>query len=100
MTWAVVGRLLAADGGFGAMNRDLGANPDPALGSLSAFDLVARFAGRDVPLIRARMHRDPGRARRQAHPHRVEDAWHRAAARIAQRRHLVHVHTEANHDIW
>ncbi|MBN9520728.1 hypothetical protein J0H58_19785 [bacterium] len=41
MTWAVVQRLLAADGGFGAMNRDLGATPDPALGSLSAFDLVA-----------------------------------------------------------
>jgi pyruvate,water dikinase len=41
MTWAVVQRLLGADGGFGAMNRDLGANPDPALGSLSAFDLVA-----------------------------------------------------------
>jgi rifampicin phosphotransferase len=41
MTWAVVQRLLAADGGFGAMNRDLGANPDPALGSLSGFDLVA-----------------------------------------------------------
>ena len=35
MTWAVVQRLLAADGGFGAMNRDLGAKPDPALGSLS-----------------------------------------------------------------
>jgi pyruvate,water dikinase len=41
MTWAVVQRLLAADGGFGAMNRDLGASPDPALGSLSGFDLVA-----------------------------------------------------------
>lgn len=41
MTWAVVQRLLAADGGFGAMNRDLGAQPDPALGSLSAFDLIA-----------------------------------------------------------
>ncbi len=41
MTWAVVQRLLAADGGFGAMNRDLGATPDPALGSQSAFDLVA-----------------------------------------------------------
>jgi pyruvate,water dikinase len=40
MTWAVVQRLLAADGGFGAMNRDIGASPDPALGSLSAFDLV------------------------------------------------------------
>ncbi|QJW97383.1 PEP/pyruvate-binding domain-containing protein [Frigoriglobus tundricola] len=41
MTWAVVQRLLAADGGFGAMNRDLGAKPDPALGALSGFDLVA-----------------------------------------------------------
>ncbi|HEV3385002.1 MAG TPA: PEP/pyruvate-binding domain-containing protein [Gemmata sp.] len=41
MTWAVVQRLLAADGGFGAMNRDLGASPDPALCSLSAFDLIA-----------------------------------------------------------
>ncbi|MFM8273279.1 MAG: PEP/pyruvate-binding domain-containing protein [Gemmata sp.] len=41
MTWAVVQRLLGADGGFGAMNRDLGADPDPALGSLSGFDLVA-----------------------------------------------------------
>jgi rifampicin phosphotransferase len=41
MTWAVVQRLLAADGGFGAMNRDLGAAPDPALGSLSVFDLIA-----------------------------------------------------------
>jgi len=41
MTWAVVQRLLAADGGFGAMNRELGAQPDPALGSQSAFDLVA-----------------------------------------------------------
>jgi pyruvate,water dikinase len=41
MTWAVVGRLLAADGGFGAMTRDLGGEPDPAMGSRSAFDLVA-----------------------------------------------------------
>lgn len=41
MTWSIVQRLLAADGGFGAMNRDLGANPDPSLGSQSAFDLVA-----------------------------------------------------------
>jgi rifampicin phosphotransferase len=41
MTWAIVQRLLAADGGFGAMNRDLGAQPDPALGGQSAFDLVA-----------------------------------------------------------
>lgn len=41
MTWAVVSRLLAADGGFGAMYRDLGMTPDPDLGSRSAFDLVA-----------------------------------------------------------
>ncbi|MCX8139781.1 MAG: PEP-utilizing enzyme, partial [Gemmataceae bacterium] len=41
MSWSVVSRLLAADGGFGAMNRALGAEPDPALGSQSAFDLVA-----------------------------------------------------------
>jgi pyruvate,water dikinase len=41
MTWSVVSRLLAADGGMGAMTRRLGAEPDPALGSLSAFDLVA-----------------------------------------------------------
>jgi pyruvate,water dikinase len=41
MTWAVVQRLLAADGGFGSMNRDLGASPDPALGSQGGFDLVA-----------------------------------------------------------
>lgn len=41
MTWSVARRLLAADGGFGAMNRDLGAKPDPALGSVSGFDLVA-----------------------------------------------------------
>lgn len=41
MTWAVISRLLAADGGFGAMNRDLGASPDPSLGSDSAFDLVS-----------------------------------------------------------
>ncbi|HEY1192006.1 MAG TPA: PEP/pyruvate-binding domain-containing protein [Gemmata sp.] len=41
MTWAVVQRLLATDGGFGAMNRDLGARPDPGIGAQSAFDLVA-----------------------------------------------------------
>ncbi len=41
MTWAVVQRLLAADGGVGLMNRDLGGDPDPVLGSLTAFDLVA-----------------------------------------------------------
>jgi phosphohistidine swiveling domain-containing protein len=41
MTWAVVRRMLAADGGVGALNRDLGCDPDPALGSLGAFDLIA-----------------------------------------------------------
>jgi phosphohistidine swiveling domain-containing protein len=41
MTWAIVQRLLAADGGIGRMNRDLGGDPDPALGSLTAFDLIA-----------------------------------------------------------
>ncbi len=39
MTWALVQRLVSADGGFGMANRDLGATPDPAAGS--AFDLVA-----------------------------------------------------------
>ena len=41
MTWAIVSRMLAQDGGFGAMNRDLGSSPDLSLGSQSAFDLVA-----------------------------------------------------------
>lgn len=41
MTWAVVQQLLAADGGIGLMNRDLGGDPDPALGGQSGFDLVA-----------------------------------------------------------
>ncbi len=39
MTWALVQRLVSADGGFGAANRDLGARPDPTAGG--AFDLVA-----------------------------------------------------------
>lgn len=41
MTWAVVQRLIAADGGIGGMNRDLGGRPDPALNGQSGFDLVA-----------------------------------------------------------
>ncbi len=41
MTWALANRLLAQDGGCGAMNRDLGACPDASLGGLSAYDLVA-----------------------------------------------------------
>jgi pyruvate,water dikinase len=39
MTWALVHRLVSADGGFGTANRDLGATPDSAAGT--AFDLVA-----------------------------------------------------------
>jgi pyruvate,water dikinase len=41
MTWAVLQQLLAADGGIGLMNRDLGCRPDPALNGQGAFDLVA-----------------------------------------------------------
>ncbi len=41
MTWAIINRFLAQDGGFGAMNRSIGAQPDETLGSLSAFDLIA-----------------------------------------------------------
>ena len=41
LTWDLIRRMLAQDGGFGAMNRDLGASPDATLGSDSAFDLVA-----------------------------------------------------------
>jgi pyruvate,water dikinase len=41
MTWAVVSRTTAADGGFGAINRDLGFDPDPTLDSTGAFDLIA-----------------------------------------------------------
>ncbi len=41
MTWDLIRRMLAQDGGFGAMNRDLGSSPDASLGNESAFDLVA-----------------------------------------------------------
>jgi rifampicin phosphotransferase len=41
MTWRVVsGRLLSGGGGTGAMYRDFGFNPDPALASTSAYDLI------------------------------------------------------------
>lgn len=41
MTWAVVsGKLLSGGGGTGAMYRDFGFNPDPALNSTSAYDLI------------------------------------------------------------
>jgi pyruvate,water dikinase len=41
MTWAVVSRMLAGNGAFGALNADLGGDPDPTLGDLGAFDLIA-----------------------------------------------------------
>lgn len=41
MTWDVTRVLLAATGGFGALNRDLGGDPDLSLGMLGAFDLTA-----------------------------------------------------------
>ena len=40
LTWDILQRLLAQDGGFGMLNRDLGADPDPLLGSQSAYDLI------------------------------------------------------------
>lgn len=41
MTWAVVSRTLAGNGAFGQLNADLGGDPDPTLGDLGAFDLIA-----------------------------------------------------------
>ena len=41
MTWAIVRRMLSANGAFGLLNADLGGEPDPALGELGAFDLIA-----------------------------------------------------------
>ena len=46
---------------------------------------------RDVPPIRARVHRNARRARRNARLDRFEHARHRSAARVAQRRDFVHV---------
>ena len=41
MTWAVVsGKLLSGGGGTGAMYRDFGFRPDPALATTSAYDLI------------------------------------------------------------
>ena len=41
MTWRVVsGRLLSGGGGTGAMYRDFGFKPDPALASTSGYDLI------------------------------------------------------------
>ena len=42
MTWAVVStKLLSGGGGTGAMYRDFGFRSDPALASMSAYDLIA-----------------------------------------------------------
>jgi pyruvate,water dikinase len=41
LTWDILQRLFAQDGGFGLMNRDLGCDPDSSLGSQSAYDLIA-----------------------------------------------------------
>jgi pyruvate,water dikinase len=41
MTWAVVQRLLSGSGGSGQMYRDFGFDPDPALDSISVYDLIA-----------------------------------------------------------
>ena len=40
MTWSIMQRLLAADGGAGAMSRTIGVGPDPQLGSQSVYDLI------------------------------------------------------------
>lgn len=40
MTWAIVRRFMSVRGGFGLMYKDLGFEPDPALGEEGVFDLV------------------------------------------------------------
>ena len=41
MTWAIVsGKLLSGGGGTGAMYRDFGFRPDPALATTSGYDLI------------------------------------------------------------
>jgi rifampicin phosphotransferase len=41
MTWAIVsGKLLSGGGGTGAMYRDFGFHPDPAMAHTSAYDLI------------------------------------------------------------
>lgn len=41
MTWALLERLLAADGDFGQLYRAMGIAPDDALGDRTAYDLIA-----------------------------------------------------------
>jgi pyruvate,water dikinase len=40
MSWAVVRQFMGVEGGYGLMYRDLGFDPDPALGSDGIFDLI------------------------------------------------------------
>jgi pyruvate,water dikinase len=40
MTWGIVKQFMSGRGGFGQMYRDLGFDPDPALGDIGMFDLV------------------------------------------------------------
>lgn len=41
MTWSILRVLLTGGGGFGAMQRDFGGQPDPALHKVPVFDLIA-----------------------------------------------------------
>jgi hypothetical protein len=52
---------------------------------------LADVGGRDVPLVGSRMDRDARRAGIDAYLHGFENARDASAARIAQRRDLVHV---------
>ena len=59
---------------------------------------VADIVRRDVPAIGARVHGDAVHAGVQADGNGVEHARHAAAARIAQRRDLVDVDRQADHE--
>ncbi len=51
----------------------------------------------DVTSVCAGMHGDAGRARRDARPDRLDDAWRPPAARVAQGCDLVDVHGQTDH---
>jgi pyruvate,water dikinase len=40
LTWSIIQRLISASGGFGAMYRSLGFDPDPCLNEIGFFDLI------------------------------------------------------------
>lgn len=40
LTWSIIKRMVAANGGMGEMYRELGFDPDPALNESGAFDLI------------------------------------------------------------